>query len=232
MRLDQLLRVAIPIADALTRAHAAGIVHRDLKPANVMVSAEGTVKVLDFGLAKLVTLPGRPGERDRRGRGERGTLSRPGAVAGTIGYMSPEQAAGGEVDARSDVFSFGALLYEMATGRRAFAGGSTAEVLAALMKEQPKAPSEVVPDLPQGAGSGDPALPAEGARAALPAHAGRQARARADQGRLGRRGGWRCGRHLGGVCRGSGPGSRRPWLWPPRLDSGDDPPKSDSNRLG
>jgi Tol biopolymer transport system component len=149
MRLDQLLRVAIPIADALTRAHAAGIVHRDLKPANVMVSADGTVKVLDFGLAKLVTSRGGPESAAGVDQEERGTLSRPGAVAGTIGYMSPEQAAGGEVDARSDVFSFGALLYEMATGRRAFAGSSTAEVLAALMKEQPKAPSEVVPDLPK-----------------------------------------------------------------------------------
>ena len=149
MRLDQLLRVAIPIADALTRAHAAGIVHRDLKPANVMVNAEGTVKVLDFGLAKLVTSRGGPESETDVDEGERGTLSRPGAVAGTIGYMSPEQAAGGEVDSRSDVFSFGALLYEMATGRRAFAGGSTAEVLAALMKEQPKPPSEVVPDLPR-----------------------------------------------------------------------------------
>ena len=149
MRLDQLLRVAIPIADALTRAHAAGIVHRDLKPANVMVSAEGTVKVLDFGLAKLVTSRGGSESETDVDEGERGTLSRPGAVAGTIGYMSPEQAAGGEVDARSDVFSFGALLYEMATGRRAFAGSSAADVLAALMREQPKPPSEVVPDLPR-----------------------------------------------------------------------------------
>ena len=149
MRLDQLLRVAIPIADALTRAHAAGIVHRDLKPANVMVSAEGTVKVLDFGLAKLVTSRGGPESETDVDEGERATLSRPGAVAGTIGYMSPEQAAGGEVDARSDVFSFGALLYEMATGQRAFAGSSAADVLAALMREQPKPPSEVVPDLPK-----------------------------------------------------------------------------------
>ena len=150
MRLDQILRVAIPIADALARAHAAGIVHRDLKPANVMVGAEGTVKVFDFGLAKLIA----PSEASLKSEtatddGVRGPLTRAGTVAGTMGYMSPEQAAGGKVDARSDVFSFGAVLYEMATGRRAFAGASTAEVLAALMKEQPKAPSEVVPDLPK-----------------------------------------------------------------------------------
>jgi serine/threonine protein kinase/WD40 repeat protein len=150
MRLDQVLRVGIPIADALARAHAAGIVHRDMKPGNVMVSAEGTVKVLDFGLAKLIA-PERQGtesetEADDK---ERGTLDRPGTVAGTIGYMSPEQAAGGEVDARTDVFSLGALLYEMTTGRRAFAGGSTAEVLAALMRDHPRLPSQVVPDVPR-----------------------------------------------------------------------------------
>jgi Tol biopolymer transport system component len=150
MRLDQILRVAIPVADALACAHTAGIVHRDFKPANVMLGAEGTVKVFDFGLAKLVTsreasLKSETATDD----GVREPLSRPGTVAGTMGYMSPEQAAGGKVDARSDVFSFGAVLYEMATGRRAFAGASTAEVLAALMTEQPKAPSEVVPDLPK-----------------------------------------------------------------------------------
>jgi serine/threonine protein kinase len=143
MRLGEVLRMAIPIADALARAHAAGIVHRDLKPANVMVGDEGWVKVLDFGLAKLITPKGTGPKRETE------TESRPGTAGGTTGYMSPEQAAGGKVDTRSDVFSFGALLYEMATGRRAFAGSSTAEVLAALMRDQPKAPSEVVPELPE-----------------------------------------------------------------------------------
>jgi Tol biopolymer transport system component len=143
MRLEQVLRVAIPIAEALGRAHAAGIVHRDLKPANVMLSDEGSVKVLDFGLAKLVA------PMDAGLKSETATESRPGTVAGSMGYMSPEQATAGKVDARSDVFSFGALLYEMATGRRAFPGASTAEVLATLMREQPKAPSEVVPGLPK-----------------------------------------------------------------------------------
>jgi serine/threonine protein kinase len=144
MRLDQVLRVAIPIADALARAHAAGIVHCDLKPGNVVVSAEGTVKVLDFGLARLVT----PRETSAK-ESQTETFDGPATIAGTIGYMSPEQASGGKVDARSDVFSFGALLYEMVTGRRAFSGNSTAEVLAALLKDQPQAPSEVVPRLPK-----------------------------------------------------------------------------------
>ncbi len=108
------------------------------------------VKVLDFGLAKLVTFePGRPEHETVSEDGDAGPLSRPGTVTGTAGYMSPEQATGKEVDARSDVFSFGAVLYEMVTGRRAFAGNSTAETLAAVVRDQPKAPSEVVPSVPK-----------------------------------------------------------------------------------
>src|SRR5678815_3716223 len=110
MRLSEVLRIAIPVADALAGAHARGIVHRDLKPANVMVGSDGAVKVLDFGLAKLTATESAPDEQTQTVVVAEG-LSAPGTIAGTAAYMSPEQASGGEVDSRSDIFSFGTMLY-------------------------------------------------------------------------------------------------------------------------
>jgi Tol biopolymer transport system component len=148
MRLGELLRIAIPVAEALAAAHARGIVHRDLKPANVMIGTDNAVKVLDFGLAK------RAGRAD--GSDETTftleadpALSLPGTIVGTAAYMPPEQATGDTVDARSDIFSFGAMLYEMATGARPFGGTSVAETRAAVIQAQPKPPTAVVPGLPR-----------------------------------------------------------------------------------
>src|ERR1700674_805834 len=112
MPLDEALRIARQIADALEAAHDKGIVHRDLKPANIKIKADGTVKVLDFGLAKLTQV-------QNEAAGDSGAKTVAGTVMGTAAYMSPEQAEGKPLDARTDIFSFGALLYEMATGRPA-----------------------------------------------------------------------------------------------------------------
>jgi len=133
MRLGDALKIAVQIADALTKAHAAGIVHRDLKPGNIMVDGDGRVKVLDFGLAKLTetALGEDEATRTMKPHTEEGT------IVGTAAYMSPEQAQGKLVDARSDIFSFGSVLYEMVTGARAFRGDSRMSTLAAVLQSEP-----------------------------------------------------------------------------------------------
>lgn len=127
--------IAAQIADALAKAHEIGIVHRDLKPDNLMVSGDGAAKVLDFGLAKLLAVDH---NRTSDSSTAVGLMTEPGTVMGTVGYMSPEQACGGEVDFRSDQFSFGSVLYEMITGRPAFQGRTPAEIMAAILRDQPE----------------------------------------------------------------------------------------------
>ena len=146
MRVNEALKYAVQIADALARAHSAGIVHRDLKPGNIMVNQHGLVKVLDFGLAKL-TEPVSPCEDDAT-RTLRPTTEE-GKIVGTVAYMSPEQAEGKTVDARSDIFSFGSVLYEMVTGKPAFDGGTKASTLAAILKDNPRPASQLVDGLPR-----------------------------------------------------------------------------------
>ncbi len=149
--LKSVLDIATQIASALQTAHSAGIVHRDIKPDNVMIRADGLAKILDFGIAKLsepTAIAGGLYLSEEDATAIKPPSTSPGMIIGTANYMSPEQAKGKEIDARSDIFSFGIVFYEMLTGKRAFAGEMALESISSILKDEPTPLHQTLPDIP------------------------------------------------------------------------------------